>query len=72
MDNRSLKRVPVRLAFAMSMNKSQGQSLEMCEINLELLCFSYVACSRVGKPSALFISLHLEKLKNIVHYKALQ
>jgi ATP-dependent DNA helicase PIF1 len=48
---------PVRLAFAMTINKSQ--SLEVCGINLEFLCFShgqlYVACSRVGKPSSLFI-----------------
>ena len=43
----------VRLAFAMSINKSQGQSLEASVINFELQCFShgYVACMRVGKPS---------------------
>ncbi|CAH2224923.1 jg5073, partial [Pararge aegeria aegeria] len=50
---------PVRLAFAMTINKSQGQSLSVCGINLENPCFShgqlYVACSRVGKPSDLFI-----------------
>ena len=50
---------PVRLAFAMTINKSQGQSLEVCGINLEFPCFSngqfYVACSRVGKPSSLYI-----------------
>ncbi|XP_050065533.1 uncharacterized protein LOC126554507 [Aphis gossypii] len=43
---------PVRLAFAMTINKSQGQSLSVCGINLENHCFShgqlYVACSRVG------------------------
>lgn len=50
---------PVRLAFAMTINKSQGQSLSVCGINLENPCFShgqlYVACSRVGKPSDLFV-----------------
>jgi ATP-dependent DNA helicase PIF1 len=50
---------PVRLAFAMTINKSQGQSLEVCGINLEFPCFPhgqlYVACSRVGKPSSLYI-----------------
>ncbi|KAL4149369.1 hypothetical protein QTP88_003330 [Uroleucon formosanum] len=50
---------PVRLAFAMTINKSQGQSLSVCGINLENPCFShgqlYVACFRVGKPSDLFV-----------------
>ncbi|GFT18965.1 ATP-dependent DNA helicase, partial [Trichonephila clavipes] len=44
---------PVRLAFAMTINKAQGQSLQVCGLNLENPCFShgqlYVACSRVGK-----------------------
>ncbi|XP_026481798.1 ATP-dependent DNA helicase PIF1-like [Ctenocephalides felis] len=43
---------PIRLAFAMSINKSQGQSLQVCGINLEFPCFahgqSYVACLRVA------------------------
>ena len=50
---------PIRLAFAMTINKSQGQSLKVCGLNLEHSCFShgqlYVACSRVGRPSALFV-----------------
>jgi len=50
---------PVRLAFAMPVNKSHGQSLEVCGINLGFSCFShgqlYVASSRVGKPSSLFV-----------------
>ncbi|GFV93748.1 ATP-dependent DNA helicase [Trichonephila clavipes] len=50
---------PVRLAFAMTINKAQGQSLQVCGLNLENPCFShgqlYVACSRVGKPSDLFV-----------------
>ena len=56
-----IKRIqfPVRLAFAMTINKSQGQSLEVCGINLEFQCFShgqlYVACSRVSKPPSLFV-----------------
>lgn len=74
----SFKRLqfPVRLAFAMSINKSQGQSLSVCGINLENPCFShgqlYVACSRVGKPSTLFIYAPEHKTKNIVYQKALQ
>jgi hypothetical protein len=43
---------PVRLAFAVSINKAQGQSLKIVGIHLQNPCFShgqlYVACSRVG------------------------
>ncbi|XP_069968843.1 uncharacterized protein [Bactrocera oleae] len=67
---------PVRLAFAMTINKSQGQSLSVCGINLENPCFShgqlYVACSRVGKPSDLFIYAPGNQTKDIVYHKALQ
>jgi ATP-dependent DNA helicase PIF1 len=68
---------PVQLAFAMTINKSQGQSLQVCGINLENPCFShgqlYVACSRVGKPSDLFIyTTEKGKTKNIVYPRALQ
>ncbi|CAF4678937.1 unnamed protein product, partial [Rotaria magnacalcarata] len=42
---------PVRLAFAMSINKPQGQSLKVAGINLGAPCFShgqlYVAYSRL-------------------------
>lgn len=67
---------PVRLAFVMTINKSQGQSLEVCGLNLEDSVFShgqlYVACSRVGKPSALFIYAMDGKTKNVVYPRALQ
>jgi len=47
--------LPIGLAFATTINKAQGQYLQMCGLNLENECFSrgqlYVACSRVGKPS---------------------
>ena len=50
---------PIRLAFAMTINKAQGQSLQVCGLNLENPCFShgqlYVACSRVGKPADLYV-----------------
>ncbi|XP_049301813.1 uncharacterized protein LOC125775357 isoform X1 [Bactrocera dorsalis] len=66
---------PVKLAFAMTINTSQGQSLEVCGISLEMSCFSlgqlYVACSRVGKPSSLFIYAADQKTKNIVYRAAL-
>lgn len=67
---------PVRLAFAMTINKAQGQSLQVCGINLANPCFShgqlYVACSRVGKPSDLFIYAPDGKTKNIVYPRALE
>ncbi|XP_023315514.1 ATP-dependent DNA helicase PIF1-like [Trichogramma pretiosum] len=66
---------PIRLAFAMTINKSQGQSLQVCGIDLENPCFShgqlYVACSRVGKPSDLFMFIPNGKTKNIVYPQAL-
>ncbi len=45
---------PVRVAFAITINKSQGQSIKYCVVDLRSPCFShgqfYVACSRVGSP----------------------
>ncbi|KAE9545466.1 hypothetical protein AGLY_001009 [Aphis glycines] len=62
---------PIRLAFAMSINKSQGQTMSICGLDLENPCFShgqlYVACSRVGKPSNLFVLPKDRLTKNIVH-----
>ncbi|GFT23505.1 ATP-dependent DNA helicase [Trichonephila clavipes] len=62
---------PVRLAFAMTINKAQGQSVQVCGLNLENPCFShgqlYVACSRVGKPSDLFVYAPDGKTRNIVY-----
>ena len=49
----------IRLEFAITINKAQGQSLEKCGIDLYTDCFShgqlYTACSRVGKPDNLYI-----------------
>lgn len=67
---------PIRLAFAMSINKSQGQTLQVCGINLEEPCFShgqlYVACSRVVLPQSLFIQARDGKTKNIVYLNVLR
>ncbi|GBP68489.1 ATP-dependent DNA helicase PIF1 [Eumeta japonica] len=65
---------PVRLAFAMTINKSQGQSLEVCGINLEFPCFAhgqlYVAFAR--RKTVFFVYLRTTKQnKNIVYEKAL-
>ncbi|VDN04241.1 unnamed protein product [Onchocerca ochengi] len=67
----------VRLAFAFTNNKAQGQSLELCGLDLETDCFShgqlYVACSTVGKPDSLYIYIYTENgtTKNIVYPQVL-
>ena len=67
---------PVRLAFAMSINKAQGQSLRVAGINLANPCFShgqlYVACSRLGDPKSLYIYTPNQKTKNVVYPLALR
>ncbi|XP_036317731.1 ATP-dependent DNA helicase pif1-like [Rhagoletis pomonella] len=67
---------PIRLAFAMTINESQGQSLSVCGPNPEKGCFShgqlYVACSRVGKSSALFVFAPDNKTKNVVYNNVLK
>lgn len=67
---------PIRLAFAMTINKAQGQTMNICGLDLETPCFShgqlYVACSRVGRPSNLFVYAPQGKTTNIVHDLALR
>lgn len=67
---------PVRLAFAMTINKAQGQSLKVAGLNLENACFAhgqlYVACSRVGTPKQLYIYAPNGRTKNIVYPLALR
>ena len=50
---------PVCRAFAMTVNKAQGQSLTVADVDLTEPCFShgqlYVALSCVGTPASLFI-----------------
>ena len=51
------RQFPLRLAFAMTITKSQGQTLKLVGVCLVQDCFShgqlYVAMSRVGSPDAL-------------------
>ncbi|GFV22539.1 uncharacterized protein TNCV_1131311 [Trichonephila clavipes] len=32
---------PIRFSFAITINKAQGQSLELCELDLETDCFAH-------------------------------
>ena len=62
--------------FAVTINKAQGQSLEMYGLDLDVDCFShgqlYVVCSRVGKPDSLYIYTNNGKTKNIVYPQVLK
>ena len=55
------RQFPVRTAFAMTINKSQGQSLERVAVFLEETVFShgqlYVASSRVGDPNNILYAI---------------
>ena len=66
----------IQLAFAITINKSQGQSLELCGLYLHTDCFShgqlYVACSRVGNPDNLFIYTENGTTKNFVYPQVLE
>ena len=65
---------PIKSCFSMSINKSQGQTLKVCGINLTSPVFShgqlYVGCSRVTNSKLLFIYAPNKMSKNIV-YKAI-
>jgi ATP-dependent DNA helicase PIF1 len=65
----------IRLAFAITINKAQGQSFELCGLDLRMDCFShgqlYVACSSGGKPDNLYICTADGTTKNIVYPQTL-
>jgi len=66
---------PLKLAFAFTINKLQGQSLKCTGVLLEEPCFShgqlYVACSRGGDSQNFYIYSPKGKTKNIVYQQAL-
>ena len=66
---------PVRLAFSMTINKSQGQSLKVMGADLDTSCFShgqlYVACSRVGSRSSSYVYVPGGTTKNVVYTQVL-
>ena len=66
---------PVRLSFAMTINKSQGQTLKMVGLSLQTKCFAhgqfYVACSRVSSPTNLFVLTETPKTANVVYHEVL-
>ena len=64
------RQFPIQLAFAMTINKSQGQTFEEVGLFLERDVFShgqlYVALSRVKHPNQLTVKAPSLKIKNIV------
>lgn len=62
---------PVKLCFAMTINKSQGQSIKTTGIDLTLLCFShgqlYVGFSRVRSPRDLHLLTPKGKTVNVMY-----
>ena len=59
------RQFPVRVAFAMTINKSQGQTLQNVGVWLSDPCFShgqlYVALSRVGCPSVITLAIRADE-----------
>ncbi|CAF4947509.1 unnamed protein product [Pieris macdunnoughi] len=66
---------PLKAAFAMTINKAQGQTLKVAGVHLEKNCFShgqlYVACSRVSSPQNLHVLTKEGKTKNVVYKNVL-
>lgn len=66
---------PIKLAFAITINKAQGQTMKFAGVDLTSPCFShgqlYVACSRVSNGKNLYI-LAPNGTYNVVYHKVLQ
>ena len=67
---------PIRLAFAITINKPLGQSLEFAGLYLNINCFFHgqlhVAFSRIGDSDNLFIYTETGTNKNIVYPQVLE
>ena len=72
------RQFPVRPAFAMTINKAQGQTLRTAAVWLRNQVFAhgqlYVACSRVQTPADLKFAVYKEEkscIKNVVYHEVL-
>nr|XP_047141323.1 uncharacterized protein LOC100209718 [Hydra vulgaris] len=63
------RQFPVRLAYSMTINKSQGQTFEKVGVYLKKPCFShgqlYVACSRTRSFNSLFFKVDKHPLQGM-------
>lgn len=66
---------PLKVCFAITINKSQGQSLKIAGLDLREECFThgqfYVACSRVSSPSSLVMLAPTGTTRNVVYKEVL-
>ena len=66
---------PIKLSFAMTINKSQGQTMNNVGISLETGAFThgqlYVALSRVGSKNVLIIQSINQTTRNVVYHEVL-
>ncbi|XP_065683650.1 ATP-dependent DNA helicase PIF1-like [Hydra vulgaris] len=64
------RQFPVRLAYSMTINKSQGQTFDKVGIYLKNPCFShgqlYVACSRTRSLNTLFFKIDEHSLQGYI------
>ena len=76
----SRRQFPVRIAFAMTINKAQGQTLDRVGVYLPDPCFAhgqlYVAASRVGLPMHIRFAVGVDtsgeyRTRNVVYVEAL-
>lgn len=62
---------PVKLSFAMTINKAQGQTFNVAGLDLSVQCFShgqlYVALSRITSKENMFVLSHEKSAVNIVY-----
>ncbi|XP_059223034.1 uncharacterized protein LOC131996874 [Stomoxys calcitrans] len=62
---------PVKISFAMTINKSQGQTFNVAGLDLSVECFShgqlYVALSRVTSKQNMFVLANDKKAVNVVY-----
>jgi ATP-dependent DNA helicase PIF1 len=66
---------PLKVCFAITINKSQGQFIKFTGVDLREGCFShgqlYVACSRASTSANLYILCPDKKTPNVVYRKVL-